>query len=86
MRQEVVRVHSVSRAIAPVLISMVGLIRFRVGSLGHLLMSSCSLGFAWFRSGSPRGSQVHSGSYGFTSARLGVGEFIRVRVGTLVRA
>ena len=48
--------------------------------------SSGSFGIAWVHSGAPRGHQVFSGSRGFPRAHLGVVEFIRVRVGSPLRA
>ena len=48
-------------------------------------MSPSSFAFAWVLSGARRGSLVHSVSNGFTRARVGVSEFIRVGVDPLVR-
>ena len=41
---------------------------------------------AWVHSGAPSGRQVHSGSRGFTLARLGVVVLNRVRLGSLGRS
>ena len=50
---------------------------------GAVYGSSDSFGFVWVNSGVPRGSPVHSGSCGFTGARLVFVGFIRVGVGSL---
>ena len=45
------------------------------------------VGFIWVRwvhFDGPRGRHIHSGSRGFSPARLGVFRFVRVRVGSLV--
>ena len=48
--------------------------------------SSCSFAFASVHSGAHRGLHVHSGSLGFTRARIGVDGFNRFGLGTLARA
>ena len=45
--------------------------------------SLVSFAFAWVHSGAPSGRRVHSGSYGFTRARIWVTVFIGVHVGSL---
>ena len=55
----------------------------RLVSLGRDKESSGSFGFAWIRTGVLSG---HLGSRGFTRLRLGIVEFIRVRVGSIRRA
>ena len=51
----------------------------------HLVSSSDSVVLAWVLSGAPGGRRVHKGSHGLTRARVGIVEFIRVRVGSLGR-
>ena len=59
-------------------------IRVRVGSLRRAKVSSGSFEFARVHWCVPRSRRLHSGSLGFTLARLGVVGFILVRVGSIV--
>ena len=83
--------HSGSRGFARALIKVAVFIRGSVGSFGLELVHYGAPRDrrhvrAWVQYRAPRGRRVHSGSRGFTRARLVVVVFIRVRVGLLGRA
>ena len=65
---------------------MVWYIDVRVGSLEHVQGSSGSFWFACGHSGGHSSHRVHSGTRGFTKARIGVVEYIRVQVSSLGNA
>ena len=61
-------------------------IRVRSGLLERTKLSPGSFGFPLVHSWAPRCRRVHSGSRGFTLARIVVAEFNHVCVGVLWRA
>ena len=77
------QVHSGSRWFTGVGLGIIGFIRFR---LGRDKGSSCSFGFAWVHSSTPRIRPVYSRSFGFTQSRLGGVGFSRIRLGSLMLA
>ena len=80
------RDHSGSHGFTRALQNVAWFIRFPVGSLGRVLGSSGSLGFAWVHSDGARRFRVHWSSRGFNRALLVVAEFIGFRIDSLGRA
>ena len=74
--------HSRLRGFTGAGLGVVGFIRVSVGSAGRAKGWSGSLVLASVHSGAPSDRRVHSGSHGFTPARVG---FIKLRLGSLMR-
>ena len=76
------RVHSGSRGFTRACLEVVGIIRVLVGTLGRVMGSSGSIGFARMNLGAPTGRRVHCG---FAGSGIAVVGFIRFRVGSIGR-